>query len=53
MKRAKEEGLGAGVPGVAEETIVHPNTYFKRSYTLRNLDKVGKGAGMGEVEMEV
>lgn len=52
MRRVKEEGLGAGVPGVAE-TIVHPNTYFKRSYMLRNLDKVGKGAGMGEVEMEV
>jgi len=50
MRRVKEEGLGAGAGG--EETIVHPNTYFKKSYMLRNLDKLGKGAGSGEAEME-
>lgn len=35
MKRAKEEGLGELAQ---QETIVHPNDYFKRSYLLKNLD---------------
>lgn len=34
LKRAKEEGLG-----VARETIVHPNEYFKRSMLLKGLGK--------------
>lgn len=32
------------------DTIVHPNVYFKRSYMLKNLDKVRKEGG--DVKME-
>jgi len=49
IRRAKdEEGWGA-----AElDTIVHPNTYFKRSYLLKNLGRVKTEEGSGEA-MEV
>ncbi|KAI9777919.1 MAG: hypothetical protein M1839_008454 [Geoglossum umbratile] len=45
IRRAKdEEGWGA-----AElDTIVHPNTYFKRSYLLKNLGRVKTEEGGGE-----
>jgi len=36
LKKVKDEGIW----GPAElDTIVHPNTYFKRSYLLKNLDR--------------
>ncbi|KIW95662.1 uncharacterized protein Z519_04247 [Cladophialophora bantiana CBS 173.52] len=39
IKKVKEEGIW----GPAElETIVHPNTYFKRSYLLKNLGNSAK-----------
>ncbi len=41
LKRVKEEG--SWPPGELD-TIVHPNTYFKRSYLL----KKGRGEGRGE-----
>jgi DNA primase large subunit len=45
IKKVKDDGSW----GSAElETIVHPNTYFKRSYLLKNLGKVPKG----DVRME-
>lgn len=40
------------------ETMVHPNEYFKRSYTLKNLDKLKKQQQQqqekqeGDVKME-
>lgn len=37
MKRAKDEGV---MTSAQLETIVHPNEYFKRSYLLKNLNKV-------------
>ncbi|KAI9877402.1 MAG: hypothetical protein M1830_004023 [Pleopsidium flavum] len=47
IKKVKEDGTW----GAAElETIVHPNTYFKRSYLLKNLGKVPKKDGE-EMEM--
>ncbi|KAK5995910.1 putative DNA primase large subunit [Cladobotryum mycophilum] len=36
IKKAKDEGV---MTSAQLETIVHPNEYFKRSYTLRNLGK--------------
>jgi len=37
IKKVKEDGSW----GPAElDTIVHPNTYFKRSYLLKNLGKM-------------
>jgi DNA primase large subunit len=45
IKKVKDDGSW----GSAElDTIVHPNTYFKRSYLLKNLGKVPKG----DVRME-
>jgi len=41
LKRVKEEGSW---PAGELDTIVHPNTYFKRSYLL----KKGRGEGRGE-----
>lgn len=39
MKRAKDEGIMT----VGDlQTIVHPNEYFKRSYTLKHLDSNSK-----------
>jgi DNA primase large subunit len=46
LKKAKEEGG----PLAAEETIVHPNTYFKRSYLLKHGGKVGTNEA-NEIEM--
>ncbi|KXJ92911.1 eukaryotic and archaeal DNA primase, large subunit-domain-containing protein [Microdochium bolleyi] len=37
MKQAKDEGV---MTSAQLETIVHPNEYFKRSYLLKNLNKV-------------
>ena len=45
IKYAKEH-LGWGVQEL--DTIVHPNTYFKRSYLLRNGVKATEGVGSGE-----
>ncbi|MCJ1414378.1 hypothetical protein MMC32_000704 [Xylographa parallela] len=48
LKRAKEDGSW----GAADlDVIVHPNTYFKRSYLLRNGAAAGRGGK--EVEMEM
>ena len=47
LRRGKEEG-GEGGGGVGE-VIVHPNTWFKRSFLLRN---PGLGGAEG-VEMEM
>lgn len=39
IKKVKDDGLW----GAAElDTIVHPNTYFKRSYLLKNLGNLPK-----------
>lgn len=39
LKRVKDEGSWS----LTElDTIVHPNTFFKRSYMLKNLDKTAK-----------
>ena len=39
IKKVKDEGIW----GAAElDTIVHPNTYFKRSYLLKNLGNLPK-----------
>ena len=47
LKKVKEEG-GGGWSTAEMDTIVHPNTYFKRSYLLRNgREKEGEG-GMEE-----
>ena len=48
IKRVKEEGLW----GAAElDTILHPNTYFKRSFLLRHLDdKMEEGQAKKERE---
>ncbi|KAI1816672.1 DNA primase, large subunit [Poronia punctata] len=37
ISKARDEGI---MTAAQLETIVHPNEYFKRSYTLRNLGKV-------------
>ena len=47
LKRVKEEGSWAASE---LDTIVHPNTWFKRSYLLRNGGKVKEGRGE-EMEM--
>jgi len=40
LKKVKEQGLWSA----AElDTILHPNTYFKRSFLLKNLGKVQSG----------
>ena len=47
LKRAKEEyGWGPA----ETDTIVHPNTYFKRSYLLANLGKIDVREGEGQTE---
>ncbi|MCJ1333782.1 hypothetical protein MMC10_010482 [Thelotrema lepadinum] len=46
IKKAKEEGSEGG----GMDTIVHPNTYFKRSYLLKNQGKVKKEEGEGMEE---
>lgn len=41
LRRVKEEGVW----GAQElDTILHPNTYFKRAFLLRNLDRVRDGS---------
>ncbi|KAK3112669.1 DNA primase subunit pri2 [Teratosphaeriaceae sp. CCFEE 6253] len=40
IKKVKEEGLW---PASELDTILHPNTYFKRSFLLKNLGKVKAG----------
>ena len=37
IKKVKDEGT---MTSAQLDTIVHPNEYFKRSYLLKNLDKV-------------
>ncbi|EEP81841.1 conserved hypothetical protein [Uncinocarpus reesii 1704] len=44
LKKAKDEGI---MNQADLDTIVHPNTYFKRSYQLKNLGKLSKA----DVEM--
>ncbi|KAI1910605.1 DNA primase subunit pri2 [Ophidiomyces ophidiicola] len=44
LKKAKDEGI---MSPAELDTIVHPNTYFKRSYQLKNLGKLSKA----DVEM--
>lgn len=46
IKRAKEEGA-SGLE--LNETIVHPNTYFKRSYLLKNGSKSGSQGDAMEI----
>jgi len=46
IKRAKEESI---MSAADLDTITHPNEYFKRSYTLKNID--GK-TDQGDVKME-
>ena len=49
LKRVKEEGTW---PASELDTIVHPNTYFKRSYLLKNGVKIGEeGRNADEMEM--
>ncbi|KAH0559918.1 hypothetical protein GP486_003565 [Trichoglossum hirsutum] len=45
IKRAKDE---EGWSTAELDTIVHPNTYFKRSYLLKNLGRVKAEEGGGE-----
>lgn len=50
LRKVKEEGTW---PASELDTIVHPNTYFKRSYLLKNGGKVGvEESGRGD-EMEM
>jgi DNA primase large subunit len=44
LRKVKDEGLW---PASELDTIVHPNTYFKRSYLLRHLGEKEKEAGGG------
>ncbi|KAF3921993.1 hypothetical protein ABW20_dc0104713 [Dactylellina cionopaga] len=46
LKREKDQGGGN------RETIIHPNEYFDRSWTLKNPGK-GRGKNSGEVKQEV
>ncbi|KKY14419.1 putative dna primase large subunit [Phaeomoniella chlamydospora] len=49
IKKVKDEGIW----GPAElDTIVHPNTYFKRSYLLRNLDRSSGDGSRIDIKME-
>ena len=48
IKKAKEAGTWTSADS---ETIVHPNTYFKRSYLLKNADKAALG-GPGDAMEE-
>ena len=48
IKRAKEEGTWTSNDS---ETIVHPNTYFKRSYLLKNSERLKQG-GHGDAMEE-
>lgn len=34
-------------PASELDTILHPNTYFKRSYMLKHLDKLQQSGDMG------
>lgn len=38
--KVKDENLW---PASELDTILHPNTYFKRSFQLKNLGKIQKG----------
>lgn len=55
LKQAKDDGA---MTAAQLETMVHPNEYFKRSYTLKNLDKLKKQQQQqqekqeGDVKME-
>ena len=49
IKKAKDE-KGWGIAEL--DTILHPNTYFKRSWMLKHLDDVGESGGNGDVKME-
>lgn len=40
MTQVKDESLW---PASELDTILHPNTYFKRSFLLKNLGKVQSG----------
>jgi DNA primase large subunit len=40
LKKVKEENLW---PASEMDTILHPNTYFKRSFLLKNLGKIKAG----------
>ncbi|PIB02243.1 DNA primase large subunit [Cercospora beticola] len=40
LKKVKDENLW---PASELDTILHPNTYFKRSFQLKNLGKIQKG----------
>ena len=40
IKKVKDEGLWAAGE---LDTILHPNTYFKRSFLLKNLGKIKAG----------
>ncbi|QIW98241.1 hypothetical protein AMS68_003759 [Peltaster fructicola] len=44
LKRVKEQNLW---PASELDTILHPNTYFKRSYMLKHLDKLQQSGDMG------
>ncbi|KAG9241240.1 eukaryotic and archaeal DNA primase, large subunit-domain-containing protein [Calycina marina] len=48
IKKVKDDGTWTSNQ---LETLVHPNEYFKRSYLLKNLDKVPK-VEQGDVEMK-
>lgn len=48
IKRAKDEGI---MTSAQLETIVHPNEYFKRSYTLKHLVQ-NSATGVADVKME-
>ncbi|KAK4203070.1 eukaryotic and archaeal DNA primase, large subunit-domain-containing protein [Triangularia verruculosa] len=49
VRRAKDEGV---MTAAQLETIVHPNEYFKRSYLLKNMGKIAKKEGDGDVKMD-
>lgn len=50
LRRVKEEGTW---PASELDTIVHPNTYFKRSYLLKHGGMAGTERGGGGDEMEM
>jgi len=49
IKKVREDGSW---PATELDTIVHPNTYFRRSYLLKTGAKANEGAGRGD-EMEM